>query len=80
MHAPFIEKKEALKSWVRVHGMMAIHCYIELGAPICKYGFYSFPQQATIECQRVSQTVGGLPTDPTTKEPQLGMIGQEGDM
>ena len=31
----FIQKKKALKSWVRVHGMMAIHCYIELRAPIC---------------------------------------------
>ena len=35
VHASFIEKKEALKRLVRVHGMMAIHCYIELGAPIC---------------------------------------------
>ena len=26
-------KKKALKSWVRVHGMMAIHCYISLFAP-----------------------------------------------
>ena len=43
------------------------------------YGVCYFPQQATIEWQCVSQTVGGLPTDPTTKEPQLGMIGQVGE-
>ena len=39
-------------------------------------GFCYCPQQATIKWQRVSQTVGGLHTDPTTKEPQLGMIGR----
>ena len=27
----------------------------------------------------MTQTVGGLPTDPTTKEPQLGMIGRVGE-
>ena len=43
------------------------------------YGFCYSPQQATVEWQRVSQTVGGLPTDPTTKEPQLGMIGRVGE-
>ena len=31
-----------------------------------------FPQQATVEWQRVSQTVGGLPTDPTTKRAAVG--------
>ena len=31
--AIYRKKKEALKSWVRVHGMMAIHCYISLFAP-----------------------------------------------
>ena len=40
------------------------------------YGPCYFPQQAIIEWQRVPQTVGGWPTDPTTKEPQLGMIGR----
>ena len=43
------------------------------------YGVCYFPQQATIEWQRMSQTVGGLPTDPTTKEPQLGTIGRVGE-
>ena len=43
------------------------------------YGSFYFPQQATIKWQRVSQTVGGLPTDPTTKKPQLGMIGRVGE-
>ena len=38
-----------------------------------------FPQQATIECQPVSQTVGGLPTDPAAKKPQLGTIGRLGE-
>ena len=38
------------------------------------------PQQATIEWQRKSQTVGGLPTDPTTNKPGLGTIGRVGEV
>ena len=47
-----------------------------LRAEIGRYGFCYFQQQATIEWQHVSHTVGGWPTDRTTKQPQLGMIGR----
>ena len=54
----------------------SLQSQIEQSHKFYAYGFRYFPQQATIEWQRVSQTVGDLPTDPTTKEPQLGMIGR----
>ena len=43
------------------------------------YRSHYFPQPATIEWQCMSQTVGGLPIDPTTEKPQSGMIGQVGE-
>ena len=45
-----------------------------------EYGSGYFPQQATIQWQRMSQTVRGLHTDPTTKTPHLGTICLVGDV
>ena len=70
--------KRALWRWRRllVHHLTAIFIVLPL-----KYTRILVLPTAGhyIEWQLVSQTAGGLPTEPTTKNPQLGTIGRVGE-